>query len=89
MDYEYILLAVIGIWIWFSISSQNKSIEKRLKHTENMLKQIADHVGVAEDPINEKLRRLVNEGKMVEAVKVTREHFGYSLLEAKQYVDEL
>lgn len=89
MDYEYILLAVIGIWIWFSISSQNKSIEKRLKHTENMLKQIADHVGVAEDPINEMLRRLVNEGEMVEAVKETREHFGYSLLEAKQYVDEL
>lgn len=89
MEYEYILLVAIGIWIWFSISSQNKSIEKRLKHTESILKQIADHVGIAEDPINDRLRQLVKEGKVVEAVKETREHFGYSLLEAKQYVDEL
>lgn len=89
MGYESILIVAIGILIWTLISGQNKSIEKRLKHTEIMLKQIAEQVGVAEDPINEQLRQLVNEGKTVEAVKKTREHFGYSLLEAKQYVDEL
>lgn len=89
MGYEYILIVAIGILIWVSINGQNKSIEKRLKHTEILLKKVAEHVGVAEDPINERLRLLVNEGKMVEAVKETREYFGYSLLEAKQYVDGL
>lgn len=40
-------------------------------------------------PINEAIQQLVNEGKIVEAVKKARELYGYSLLEAKHYVDNI
>lgn len=40
-------------------------------------------------PVNVDIQQLVDEGKTVEAVKVARETYGYSLLEAKQYIDTL
>ncbi|HDR7614235.1 TPA: ribosomal protein L7/L12, partial [Bacillus mycoides] len=39
--------------------------------------------------INKELRQLVEAGKKVKAIKRVREAFGFSLLEAKQYVDKL
>lgn len=42
-----------------------------------------------EPEINKELRQLMEEGKTVTAVKRVREAFGFSLLEAKQYVDKL
>ncbi|HDR8032446.1 TPA: hypothetical protein QCY74_005892, partial [Bacillus cereus] len=42
-----------------------------------------------EPEINKELRQLVEEGKKVTAVKRVREAFGFSLIEAKQYVDKL
>ena len=33
--------------------------------------------------------RLIHEGKKIEAIKKSRELYGMSLLEAKQYVDDL
>ncbi len=42
-----------------------------------------------EYPIDEEIKQLVDEEKIVQAVKLTRELYGYSLLEAKRYVDSL
>lgn len=42
-----------------------------------------------EYPINEEIKQLVEDEKVVQAVKLTRELYGYSLLEAKRYVDRL
>ncbi|HDX9602934.1 TPA: hypothetical protein ROX83_005937, partial [Bacillus cereus] len=52
---------------------------------------ITKEMGIVErEPeINKELRQLVEEGKKVTAVKRVREAFGFSLLEAKQYVNKL
>lgn len=42
-----------------------------------------------EYPINEEIKQLVDEEKVVQAVKLARQLYGYSLLEAKRYVDDL
>lgn len=42
-----------------------------------------------EYPTNEEVQQLVNSEKVVEAVKLSRKLYGYSLLEAKRYVDSL
>ncbi|WP_099157521.1 hypothetical protein [Virgibacillus ndiopensis] len=92
MELESTALIVIGLFVLLNLTSKNsklKSIEKRISNNEFMLKQIANQVGVQELPINKKLRKLVKEGKNVQAVKEARECFGYSLIEAKRYVDEL
>lgn len=40
-------------------------------------------------PINSQVQQLVDEDQIVKAVKLARELYGYSLLEAKKYVDRL
>lgn len=42
-----------------------------------------------EYPINEEIKQLVDDEKVVQAVRLARESYGYSLLEAKRYVDSL
>ncbi|HDW8013939.1 TPA: hypothetical protein RM483_005467, partial [Bacillus cereus] len=58
---------------------------------EDRLQLITKEMGIVErEPeINKELRQLVEEGKKVTAVKRVREAFGFSLLEAKQYVNKL
>ena len=42
-----------------------------------------------EYPVNEEVQQLVRDGEVIKAVKLSRELYGYSLLEAKRYVDSL
>jgi len=58
------------------------------------LQRIEEHLGLNEVSLEEvalqvELVQLLHEGKTVEAVKLVRETLGSSLLEAKQYVDQL
>jgi ribosomal protein L7/L12 len=68
-----------------------KKTDTRLKRMEDRLQLISKEMGIVdrEPEINKELRQLVEEGKTVTAIKRVREAFGFSILEAKQYVDKL
>ncbi|GAB6425523.1 hypothetical protein bcgnr5390_08840 [Bacillus luti] len=85
-------IAIFGfIYIVEKINRIEKKNDARLKRIEDKLQLITKEMGIVErEPeINKELRQLMEEGKTVTAVKRVREVFGFSLLEAKQYVDKL
>ena len=85
-------IAVFGfIYIAEKLNKIEKKNDARLKRIEDRLQLITKEIGIVErEPeINKELRQLVEDGKTITAVKRVREAFGFSLLEAKQYVDKL
>ncbi|HFK1461082.1 hypothetical protein PDQ36_13980 [Bacillus cereus] len=87
-----ILIVAFGfIYIAEKLATIEKKNDARLKRIEDRLQLITKEMRIVErEPeINKELRQLVEEGKKVTAVKRVREAFGFSLLEAKQYVDKL
>ncbi|TXS00825.1 hypothetical protein DN390_06795 [Bacillus sp. SH7-1] len=85
-------IAVFGfIYITEKLNRIEKKTDARLKRMEDRLQLISKEMGIVdrEPEINKELRQLMEEGKTVTAVKKVREVFGFSLLEAKQYVDKL
>ncbi|EEK72379.1 hypothetical protein bcere0007_31440 [Bacillus mycoides] len=77
------------------LAEKLNKIEKKtdtcLKRMEDRLQLISKEMGIVdrEPEINKELRQLVEDGKTITAVKRVREAFGFSILEAKQYVDKL
>lgn len=90
MEYTFLglLLVIVFVLIKTVIDKLNK-IENRMKNIKVTLDQIATVVEVPEHPINNELRKLLKEGKEIQAIKEVRTILGLSLLEAKQYVDAL
>ena len=86
-----LILAFGFIYIAEKLATIEKKNDARLKRIEDRLQLITKELGIVErEPeINKELRQLVEEGKKITAVKRVREAFGFSLLEAKQYVDKL
>ncbi|MDE7553127.1 hypothetical protein [Bacillus tropicus] len=85
-------IAIFGfIYIVEKLNKIEKKTDARLKRMEDRLQLITKEMGIIdrEPEINKELRQLMEEGKTVTAVKRVRETFGFSLLEAKQYVDRL
>ncbi|OFD55389.1 hypothetical protein BWGOE4_34240 [Bacillus mycoides] len=85
-------IAVFGfIYIAEKLNKIEKKNDARLKRMEDRLQLITKEMGIVErEPeINKELRQLVEDGKTITAVKRGREAFGFSILEAKQYVDKL
>lgn len=82
-------MVIIIFLLITTVSSKLNSLEIRVKSLKVTLDQVANQVDVPEQPINDKLRKLLKEGKEVKAVKEARQVLGLSLLEAKQYVDKL
>ncbi len=82
---ELITLAVIG-YLLFTIFR----LEQRVKTLDYKVEQLSGHQDAdLYEELNQELRTLIHQGKDVQAVKRVRETKGYSLLEAKQYVDTL
>lgn len=80
---------VFGYIFYSASGKRDEALEKRVRNLEMQLKQATQGMKLMEPDINEELRKLLQQGKTIEAVKRTRQEFGWSLLEAKQYVDEL
>ncbi|PGS03769.1 hypothetical protein [Bacillus pseudomycoides] len=80
-----------AIYIGEKLKQMEKRTDARLKRMETRLELITKQMGIreVEPEINNELRQLVKNGKTITAVKKAREAFGYSLLEAKKYVDSL
>ncbi len=87
MNYTIILaLAATGLLIWMVASiSQIKSDNLRMNATLN---KIAKQVGVP-DTLGDELKKLISEGKKIEAIKKYRIATGCGLVEGKEYVDSL
>ncbi|MDR4902714.1 hypothetical protein P4T54_21510 [Bacillus mycoides] len=92
---EFWIVIPIAAFGFMYLAEKLNKIEKktdtRLKRMEDRLQLISKEMGIVdrEPEINKELRQLVEEGKAVTAIKRVREAFGFSLLEAKQYVDKL
>lgn len=80
-----IILLVIGLYLVTKVVALEDQI-RGMKHTLN---ELAKHSDIPENPINDKLRDLLDEGEDVKAMKLVRERFGLTLVEAKQYIDRL
>ena len=87
MNHTIILaLAATGLLIWMVASiSQIKSDNLRMNATLN---KIAKQVGVP-DTLGDELKKLISEGKKIEAIKKYRIATGCGLVEGKEYVDSL
>ncbi|ANS74522.1 hypothetical protein AWM70_07935 [Paenibacillus yonginensis] len=86
MTYILILILLLIILHLFTKVGQ---LEGRIKGMQYIINQLTKQVEIPELPINEDLRKLINEGEDVKAIKKTREVLGLSLLEAKAYIDQL
>ncbi len=80
-----VLILLICLYLLTTVGKLNS----RVKSLEYTLKQISKQIDIPENPINNELRQLLNEGNDVKAVKRVRETLGLSLIEAKQYIDVL
>jgi len=80
-----VLILFICVYLLFAVIK----LDGHVKGMKYVLGQISKQVEVPEKPIDNELRKLLDEGNDVKAVKKVRETLGLSLLEAKQYVDAL
>lgn len=91
VDWVWAIGAVLGgvAGAYLLLNQRIKAVEVRLEHMAKRMEQLEAEAGFEEPAINEELRRLIDEGQEVRAVKAARVAFGYSLIEAKQYIDGL
>lgn len=85
---EIFIIAAILLGIGLLLYSKLAMVEERLKRQEKLLERLLKNEQI-ETPVSEEVLALLRKGKEVQAVKEARERFGFSLLEAKQYVDQL
>ena len=85
ISFMEMLLLVIGLYVVFTVVKLNERV-KGIRYTLDL---IAQKIDIPENPINDELRELINNGEDVLAVKKARETLGLSLLKGKQYVDAL
>ncbi|MCI3028368.1 hypothetical protein LMF32_04525 [Desemzia sp. C1] len=75
-----------------SLAIRMDKLEKDILNMKTKLNRISEHIGLP-DPVSDELKivllELVSKGEAIKAVKEYRKATGASLLEAKQYVDEL
>ncbi|ALS75725.1 hypothetical protein AUC31_11190 [Planococcus rifietoensis] len=91
MDWIWLIglsLGAVGA-VYLLLSQQIQALEVRMKHMSKRIEQLEAEVTLEEPAINGELRRLIAEGQEIRAIKAARLAFGYSLLEAKQYIDGL
>ncbi|AQU79868.1 hypothetical protein [Planococcus faecalis] len=82
-------ILIAGYIVYSAVEKHIETLENRVSKVEKLLKQTMPEMASVEQKVNEELRELLKQGKTIEAVKRTRQEFGWSLLEAKQYVDKL
>ncbi|WP_415329474.1 ribosomal protein L7/L12 [Clostridium perfringens] len=83
---------ILGFGAFIFLISSVGQLRNEVKLMRRTFNRIAERIGVTEILTKEEtdeLRRLVSEGKSVEAVRRCREITGLGLKEAKEYVDGL
>lgn len=83
---------ILGFGAFIFLISSVGQLRNEVKLMRRTFNRIAERIGLTEILTKEEtdeLRRLVSEGKSVEAVRRCREITGLGLKEAKEYVDGL
>ncbi|MFO7172611.1 MAG: hypothetical protein DIU70_006560 [Bacillota bacterium] len=90
---EWLIVAVgwaAALWVPIhTLQQQVQAVERRVRRTQELLRQVAERLGLPEDPLEAEVRELVARGKTVEAVRRLREARGLTLKEAKEFVDSV
>lgn len=89
MGYTLLSVGLVMAFIILALYLKVNDLEKRIKTMKRTLDQLAKQSDMPENPINNELRKLIKEGKDIKAIKKAREALGLSLLEGKEYIDEL
>ena len=86
-----VALLMISV-VTVSLAIRMDKLEKDILNMKTKLNRISEHIGLP-DPVSDELKivllELVSKGEAIKAVKEYRKATGASLLEAKQYIDEL
>lgn len=80
-----ILILVVVLYLFATVIK----IDGRTKAMKYALDQISKGLDIPESAIDPEIKIFINEGNDVKAIKRARELFGLTLLEGKQYVDNL
>jgi len=82
--------------VFFRLKRDQQDLKRRLDRVESMLIAIMDHLKIHYDPnaavknrASDEVRRLVREGKKIEAIKLHRLETGADLAEAKDVIDSV
>ncbi|MCG0240074.1 MAG: hypothetical protein L6E13_13075 [Firmicutes bacterium] len=81
-------LAAVSLPI-YALHQQVRALERRVRHTQELLRQVAERLGLPEDPLAAEIRELVARGKTVEAIQRVCKVRGLTLKEAKEFVDSI
>lgn len=81
-------LIIVVVIIATYMGIQNSKIDKRLYRNNNDIKdKDFEKLIIPEDDVNEELKKLVNDGEYLDAVKKYRQATGTGLRESKEYID--
>lgn len=89
MEYTLLSVSLVMVFITLTLYLKVNDLEKRIKTMKRTLDQLAKQSDMPENPINNELRKLIKAGEDIKAIKKARENLGLSLLEGKEYIDEL
>ncbi|MGI2327264.1 hypothetical protein [Planococcus sp. YIM B11945] len=82
-------LLVMASLVYSSLNERLRAMEARIQTLNEKINRLSVPDNERDREIIEELRRLKNGGQAIKAVKEARKAFGFTLLEAKQYVDNL
>lgn len=85
MTFYLIVSIIVILYLAFKVVV----LEGRVKQLQNSLSQVRDYPEIEKHPINDELRTLIQNGENIKAIKKSREVFGFSLLEGKEYIENL
>lgn len=84
---EGIIILIIGGMLLY-IMANIIQLKDDVGRTQRTLNKIVDHLNIS-DNIDEELKKLICNGKEIQAVRKYRYETGASLVEAKKYIDTL
>lgn len=93
MEYTmFLIVPILGLLLYV----ENQNLKKRIKNQEERIDRLCELTGNdnlssnwVSSEVKNRLVDLKKDGKTVEAVKLLRDKTQMSLLEAKEYIDEL
>ncbi len=92
---EYLLLLALAALL-LAQYLRHRALQERVRRLEERLDSLADSTGHQEyksyyidEKLQNKLKQMIQEGQIVQAVKRLREQTGLDLVQARQFVDRL
>jgi ribosomal protein L7/L12 len=86
-------IGLLMIMVGNVLSAQNRErarTNRRLADIERKVDAIITHLGVVvREPDQPEVRRLIQQGRKIQAIKLARERSGTDLATAKRFVDDL